>query len=70
MLGWVSLDRLDDDPGILLAVLASAYVRMFPAGAGLVADVSGLGVSALGRAAPVRRVRVPEKPRSVRPDAG
>ena len=26
---------------------------MFPAGAGLVADVSGLGVSALGRAAPV-----------------
>ena len=53
VVGWVSLDRLDDDPGILLAVLASAYVRMFPAGAGLVADVSGLGVSALGRAAPV-----------------
>ena len=40
-------------PGILLAVLASAYVRMFPQLAGLVADVSGLGVSALGRAAPV-----------------
>ena len=53
VVGWVSLDRLDDDPGILLAVLASAYVRMFPSGAGLVADVSGLGVSALGRAAPV-----------------
>ena len=53
VLGWVSLDRLDDDPGILLAVLASAYVRMFPSRAGLVADVSGLGVSALGRAAPV-----------------
>ena len=53
VVGWVSLDRLDDDPGILLAVLASAYVRMFPTGAGLVADVSGLGVSALGRAAPV-----------------
>ena len=30
VVGWVSLDRLDDDPGILLAVLASAYVRMFP----------------------------------------
>ena len=53
VVGWVSLDRLDDDPGILLAVLASAFVRMFPSGAGLVADVSGLGVSALGRAAPV-----------------
>ena len=53
VVGWVSLDRLDDDPGILLAVLASAYVRMFPQKAGLVADVSGLGVSALGRAAPV-----------------
>ncbi|GGU20838.1 LuxR family transcriptional regulator [Nocardioides albus] len=53
VVGWVSLDRLDDDPGILLAVLASAYVRMFPAWAGLVADVRGVGVSALGRAAPV-----------------
>ena len=53
VVGWVSLDRLDDDPGILVAVLAAAYVRMFPSGAGLVADVSGLGVSALGRAAPV-----------------
>jgi LuxR family transcriptional regulator, maltose regulon positive regulatory protein len=53
VLGWVSLDRLDDDPGILLAVLASAYTRMFPRRAGLVADVTGLGVSALGRAAPV-----------------
>lgn len=53
VVGWVSLDPLDDDPGILLAVLASAYVRMFPAWAGLVADVRGVGVSALGRAAPV-----------------
>ncbi len=30
LVGWVTLDRLDDDPGILLAVLASAYERMVP----------------------------------------
>ena len=53
VVGWVSLDPLDDDPGILLALLASAYVRMFPTRAELVADVRGLSVSALGRAAPV-----------------
>ncbi len=53
VVGWVSLDRLDNDPGILLAVLAAAYSRMFPVAAGLVADVHGRGLSALGRAAPV-----------------
>ncbi|HEY5858066.1 MAG TPA: LuxR C-terminal-related transcriptional regulator [Aldersonia sp.] len=50
--GWVSLDRLDDDPAALLALLASAYSRVSPGDADLVAEVSGLGVSALGRAAP------------------
>ena len=48
---WVSLDRLDDDPSALLAVLASAYARI-SGHTDLVADVRGLGVSALGRAAP------------------
>ena len=48
---WVSLDRLDDDPSALLALLASAYARI-SGHTDLVADMRGLGVSALGRAAP------------------
>ena len=50
--GWVSLDRFDDDPRLLLTLLASAYARVSPSQAGVVADVGGLGVSMLGRAAP------------------
>jgi LuxR family transcriptional regulator, maltose regulon positive regulatory protein len=49
---WVSLDRFDDDPAVLLASLASAYVRVDPGRADLVADMRAGGVSALGRAAP------------------
>ena len=49
---WVSLDRFDDDPANLLTLLASAYARIEAAHAGLVAEMSGLGVSVLGRAAP------------------
>ena len=49
---WVSLDRFDDDPAALLSLLASAFARVSPGHADLVADVSGLGVSVLGRAAP------------------
>ena len=47
---WVSLDRFDDDPAVLLILLASAYARVWPGSTDLIADVSGLGVSALGRA--------------------
>ena len=49
----MSLDRLDDDPAILLTLLASAYARVSPSDADLIADMSGPGVSALGRAAPL-----------------
>jgi LuxR family maltose regulon positive regulatory protein len=49
---WVSLDRFDDDPAILLASLASAFAGAVPDSADLVADIKGRGVSALGRAAP------------------
>jgi LuxR family maltose regulon positive regulatory protein len=49
---WVSLDRYDDDPAVLLILLASAYARITPGHAGLVADMGGLGMDALGRAAP------------------
>ena len=48
---WVSLDRLDDDPSALLSLLASAYARI-SGHTDLVADMRGLGVSALGHAAP------------------
>lgn len=50
--GWVSLDRFDDDPSALLILLASAYARISPDHGELVADMRGAGVSALGRAAP------------------
>ena len=49
---WVSLDRFDDDPAALLTLLASAYARVSPGYADLVADMGGPGVSVLGRAAP------------------
>ena len=47
----MSLDRLDDDPSALLTLLASAYARI-SGHPELIADVRGVGVSALGRAAP------------------
>jgi len=50
---WVSLDRFDDDPAVLLVSLASAYGRANPGRADLVADMRGLGLSVLGRAAPL-----------------
>ena len=49
---WISLDRLDDDPSALLYLIASAYERAVPEQAGLAAEISGLGISALGRGAP------------------
>ncbi|TRW47516.1 tetratricopeptide repeat protein [Georgenia yuyongxinii] len=49
---WVSLSGVDDDPAGLLMLLASAYARVSPGNDDLVADMGGLGVSALGRAAP------------------
>ena len=49
---WVSLGRLDDDPAALLTLLASAYAQVSPANSDLIAAMSGLGVSVLGRAAP------------------
>ena len=67
---WVSLDRFDDDPAALLTVLASAYARVTPGHADLVADVSGLGVlTPRTRRAPPG-FGVPSEPSSVRADAG
>jgi LuxR family maltose regulon positive regulatory protein len=49
---WVSLDRFDDDPAMLLVSLSAAYSRADPGCADLVADMRGPGISVLGRAAP------------------
>ena len=61
---WVALDRFDDDPAVVLALLASAFARIAPGDSDLIADMGGLGVSVLGRAAPrlaaaFRRSQVP-----------
>ena len=49
---WVSLDRLDDDPAALLVLLASAFAPISGLHPDLIAEMAGLGVSSLGRAAP------------------
>jgi LuxR family transcriptional regulator, maltose regulon positive regulatory protein len=50
--GWLSLDRYDDDPAVLITLLASAYARVIPGNEKLAADVGGLCLDVLGRAAP------------------
>lgn len=50
--GWVSLDRFDDDPAAVVGLLASAFSRIFPGDSDLIAETSGYGMSVLGRAAP------------------
>lgn len=49
---WVAFDRFDDDPAVLLTLLASAFARISPGSSDLIALMRGLGVSVLGRAAP------------------
>jgi LuxR family transcriptional regulator, maltose regulon positive regulatory protein len=49
---WMSLDHLDDDPALLLTLLASAFARVSSGHADLAADMGGVGISVLGRAAP------------------
>ncbi|WP_396667701.1 LuxR C-terminal-related transcriptional regulator [Microbacterium sp. R86528] len=50
---WVSLDRYDDDPGTLLALIISAFVGSVGGDPRLIADVQGRGTAALGRSAPL-----------------
>src|SRR5690349_11134540 len=49
---WVSLDRFDDDPALLLTSLAAAISRLGVSSPDLLAGMGSLGVSVLGRAAP------------------
>jgi LuxR family maltose regulon positive regulatory protein len=48
---WVSLDRFDDDPAMLLVSLASAYCRAGLGSADLIADMESPGGPTLSRAA-------------------
>lgn len=52
-IGWVSLDRFDDDPAALLAVLAAAGADFSTTVADVADDMRGVGASLLGRAAPL-----------------
>ncbi len=49
---WLSVDRLDDDPAVLLLSLASAYHRAGLGRVDLVAEMRGPGASVLAQAAP------------------
>ena len=49
---WVSVDRFDDDPAVLLTALAAGYCRAGLASRDLIDDVGGSRVSVLDRAAP------------------
>ena len=49
---WLSLDRFDDDPAVLLTALAAAYCRAGLASRDLIGDVGGPRVPVLDRAAP------------------
>ncbi len=51
--GWVSLDRTDDDPAALLSVIAAAGASLSPAADAVVADMRGVGSLALARSAPL-----------------
>jgi LuxR family transcriptional regulator, maltose regulon positive regulatory protein len=51
-MAWVSLDRFDDDPAMLVVSLASACCRAGLSGDDLVAEMGGFGASVLARAAP------------------
>ncbi|MCP2637906.1 AAA family ATPase [Microbacterium sp. HD4P20] len=50
---WVSLDRSDDDPASFLSVIAAASVSLAPSVDAVMADMRGVGASALGRSAPL-----------------
>ncbi|WP_430646765.1 LuxR C-terminal-related transcriptional regulator [Agromyces sp. GXS1127] len=50
---WVALDRFDDDPAALLALVATAFGRIFPGAAAVASEMGGMSVGPLGRSAPL-----------------
>ncbi|MGK3953791.1 AAA family ATPase [Microbacterium sp. I2] len=61
---WVSLDRADDDPASFLSVIAAASAALAPAIDAVIADMRGVGASALGRSAPLLAGALAAAPRS------
>ncbi|WP_460570337.1 AAA family ATPase [Humibacter soli] len=51
--GWVSLDRTDDDPAALLSVIGTASIGFSPATESIVQDMRSGGATTLDRAAPL-----------------
>jgi len=66
---WVSVDRFDDDPGVLLTSLAAAYCRAGLASRELIDDVGPHG-SALERGGTAASRGVPRERGTVRAHAG
>ena len=50
---WASVDRFDDDPGALLALLATATQHIAPDGASLASKMRGTSTTLLARSAPL-----------------
>lgn len=50
---WMSLDRVDDDPAFLMALIASAVSGIVPTASAAVAGLAGSGSEVLGRSAPL-----------------
>ena len=61
-IGWVSLDRYDDDPAVLITLLASAYARVSPGNDDLAADVRG-GIPEGSQLVAASRFEQPHLPR-------
>lgn len=51
--GWVTLDRTDVDPASMLSAIAAASASFTPDAAAVIADMRGIGTTALGRSAPL-----------------
>ncbi|WP_401000623.1 LuxR C-terminal-related transcriptional regulator [Agromyces sp. GXQ0307] len=50
---WVSLDRFDDDPAALLALIATALSPVVPEMAAIVPEMGGMNLGPLARSAPL-----------------
>lgn len=53
VVAWASVDRLDDNPAALLTLLATSLAKVCADAARVVSEMRGVGVSMLGRSAPM-----------------
>lgn len=59
----VALDRFDDDPAAVLALVATAFARTFPESGPLASEMGGMNVGPLGRSAPLLASTLSNAPR-------